>query len=254
MEFRNDYQDSVRASSYAKLEFPGTYELAFRDLPEIVRRQALGRRALDFGCGAGRSTRLLASWGFESVGVDISAEMLERARSFDPHGDYRLAADDGRLPFAYGRFDLALSAFTFDNIPTWEKKISLFRELARVLVPGGRLFNLVSTPDIYTHEWASFSTADYPENKKARTGDPVLIVNTAIEDRRPVADILWTDESYRDVYARAELELLEMRKLLARPDEKAAWVNETRIAPWCVYVLRSLPGSRRLITQKTHIE
>ena len=238
MEFRNDYEDPARAAAYARLEFPGTYELAFRDLSEIIRRHAPGSRALDFGCGAGRSTRLLSKWRFRATGIDISDEMLACARKRDPGGDYQLVEDGGVFPFADGAFDLALSAFTFDNIPTWEKKIALFRDLGRVLAPHGRLVNLVSTPDIYLHEWASFSTRDYPENRRARTGDPVLIVNTALEDTRPVADILWPDEAYRKVYIKAGLELLEMRKLLARADEPFPWVNEARIAPWCVYVLR----------------
>ncbi len=238
MTFCNDYEDKARAAAYANLEFPGTYELAFRDLPEIIRRQALGKKALDFGCGAGRSSRFLRNLGFTVTGIDISGQMLANAHRLDPNGDYRLVKDGGVFPFADGSFDLALCAFTFDNIPSWEKKITLFAELRRVLAPSGRLLNLVSTPDIYLHEWVSFTTRDYPENSNARTGDPVLIINTATKDSKPVADILWPDDAYRQVYKQARLELLEMRKLMARPDESVPWVNETRIAPWCVYVLR----------------
>jgi SAM-dependent methyltransferase len=241
MDFRNDYEDAQRAATYAELEFPGTYGLAFRDIPEILRRHARGLRALDFGCGAGRSTRFLAGLGYHPIGIDISGEMLRRAREFDRAGDYRLIEDGGIFPFADGAFDIAIAAFTFDNIPTWEKKVGLFRELRRVLAPEGRLLNLVSTPEIYLHEWASFSTKAFPENRNARTGDPVLIINTATADARPVADIFWPDEDYREVYKRTGLELLEARKLMARPDEDFPWVNETRIAPWCLYVLRPEP-------------
>lgn len=238
MTFHNAYEDSTRAAAYARLEFPGTYELAFRDLPEIIRRQTLGLKALDFGCGAGRSSRFLKDLGFAVSGVDISREMLANARTKDPEGDYHLVADDGRIPFADNTFQLAFSAFTFDNIPTREKKSQLFEELKRVLSPNGRLVNLVSTPEIYLHEWSSFTTQNYPQNKQAQTGDKVLIINTATADTEPVTDILCPDEEYRYIYNKLELELIEMRKLLARPDEGTAWVSETRIAPWCVYVLR----------------
>ena len=54
MSFDNVYGDSERAASYAKLEFPGTYYLAYRDLPEIVNRHVTGIKALDFGCGTGK--------------------------------------------------------------------------------------------------------------------------------------------------------------------------------------------------------
>ncbi len=56
--FGNVYEDDERARAYATLQFPGTYYLGFRDLPALIRRYNHGRRALDFGCGTGRSTGL----------------------------------------------------------------------------------------------------------------------------------------------------------------------------------------------------
>ena len=70
--FGNVYDDLDRARAYAELEFPGTYYLAFRDLPALLRKHARGTRALDFGCGTGRSARFLRGLGLEVVGVDIS--------------------------------------------------------------------------------------------------------------------------------------------------------------------------------------
>jgi predicted TPR repeat methyltransferase len=89
MEFTNVYQDEDRALSYAKLEFPGTYYLAFRDLPEIIEHHVNGFMALDFGCGAGRSSRFLKNLGFKTKGVDISQDMLNKALETEPEGDYQ---------------------------------------------------------------------------------------------------------------------------------------------------------------------
>ena len=134
--------------------------------------------------------------------------MLALARASEPGGDYRLIPD-GDVSVLRGRaFDLVLSAFTFDNVPTRERKLVLLRQLGGLLSEQGRLVNLVSSPEIYVHEWASFSTAAYPENRNARTGDVVRIVNTDIEDRRPVEDILWPDEAYQDVFASSGLEVV----------------------------------------------
>jgi SAM-dependent methyltransferase len=238
MGFQNSYEDDAYAAAYAKLEFPDTYYLAFRDLPALFGKCVAGKRALDFGCGTGRSTRFLRKLGFDAAGVDIAAEMVRRAREFDPAGEYHLIADGDLSGFAEAAFDLILSAFTFDNIPTLARKVGLFGELARVLKPNGRIVNLVSSPEIYLHEWASFSTRDFlAENRRARAGDEVRIINTALEDRRPAIDILWPDEDYRDVYARAGLRVLEAHRPLGRPDEPYAWVNETAIPPWVIYVL-----------------
>jgi trans-aconitate methyltransferase len=237
MKFRNIYQDLRRAESYAKLEFPGTYYLAYRDLPDIIRQHVKGQKAMDFGCGTGRSTRFLERLGFEVVGVDIAEDMIRQAQFMDPHGDYRLIGD-GDLGLLGGMaFDLVLSAFTFDNIPSMDHKVRLFSGLAGKLNDNGKIVNLVSSPDIYTHEWASFTTKDFPGNRTAKSGDTVKIVMTDVEDGRPVEDIVWSDEDYREVYRMAGLELLLTHRPLAREDEPFDWVNETRIPPWTIYVV-----------------
>ena len=237
MELQNTYEDGAYAAAYAKLEFPDTYYLAFRDVPEIMSQHVRGTQALDFGCGAGRSTRFLGKLGFDTIGVDVAEEMVQNARTVDPTGDYRLVADGDLRQFADETFDLVLAAFPFDNIATAAKKIELFRELARVLKPTGRIVNLVSSPEIYQNEWASFTTKDFPENRQARCGDQVRIIVTALEDQRPVVDILWPDEDYRAVYREAGLEVVNVHRPLGREDEPYDWVNETKIAPWVIYVL-----------------
>ncbi len=102
----------------------------------------------------------------------------------------------------------------------------------------GAMVNLVSSPDIYVHEWSSFSTKDFPENASAKSGDKVKIIMTDVDDRRPVEDVVWSDEAYRDNFKRADLELVAFCKPLARKSEPFDWVNETEIAPWVIYVLK----------------
>lgn len=241
-DFGNVYEDAERADAYASLEFPGTYYLAFRDIPALIARHVTGTRALDFGCGAGRSSRFLARLGFDVVGADISSEMLARARRADPAGDYREVRDGELSGFARERFDLVLSAFTFDNIPTLERKRALLRQLGDLLAPDGRMINLVSAPEIYTHEWTSFSTRDFPGNAAARTGDVVRIVMLDVADRRPVDDVLCTEASYRELFRDAGLDLLETHRPLGSADEPYAWVSETSVSPWAIHVLARSVG------------
>jgi SAM-dependent methyltransferase len=242
MAFSNCYEDAARAEAYAQLEFANTYFLAYRDLPAILREHATGKRAIDFGCGTGRSTRFARSLGFEAVGLDIAPEMIAKARELDPGGDYRLIRNNDLSNIPAGTFDLVLSLFTFDNIPGLETKVSLFHALGGLLHASGKIVSVVSSPEIYVHEWASFSTKDYPENRRARSGDTVRIITTDFPDRRPTEDILWTDESYREVYPRAGLRLVATYKPLAKGDEPYRWVNETKIAPWVIYVLMPEPA------------
>lgn len=235
MDFVNCYVDLKRADAYATLEFANTYYLAYRDLPAILAEHVNGNRALDFGCGTGRSTRFLRNLGFHVTGMDESENMVRIARATDSSGDYRLVPDDIDET-ELGTFDLILSAFTFDNIPGPLKK-RIFRDLRKLLAPNGTIVNLVSSPEIYTHEWASFTTKDFPENALARSGDTVRIIVTDHKDRRPVEDILWTDESYMAVYREANLQTMQVLRPLAKEDEPYSWVNETAIPPWVIYVL-----------------
>jgi SAM-dependent methyltransferase len=235
--FSNVYDDKARADAYAKLEFPGTYYLAYRDLPAIISEYVRGKKAIDFGCGTGRSTRFLRELGFDAVGVDISEPMLARAREIDPQGEYRLVPDGNLGEIAVGSYDLVLSAFTFDNIPTMEKKVTLFKSLRRCLTGGGRIVSVVSSPEIYVNEWASFSTKDFRGNRTAKSGGKVLIVMLDVDDKRPVEDIIWSDEDYRKVYGRAGLAAIKTHRPLAKKSEPYPWVSETKIAPWVIYVL-----------------
>lgn len=97
-------------------------------------------RVLDLACGSGPLARLHPGpW----VGVDVSADELERARQA---GAGPLVLGDGAaLPFAAGSFDTVVCSMALMLIQPLDAALS---ELARVLVTGGHLVALVpsSTP------------------------------------------------------------------------------------------------------------
>ncbi len=240
MEFMNSYEDTIRADSYSKLEFPNTYYLAYRDLPEIISTHVKGRKAIDFGCGTGRSTRFLKKIGFQALGIDIAENMIKKAKELDPKGDYLLVKNGVLNLLGYGLYDLVLSVFTFDNIPTMENRIKLMNEIGRLLNNNGKLILLDSTPELYINEWASFSTLDFPQNITAKSGDKVRVIMKDVEDARPVDDIFWTYEDYIKCFKQAKLKLIATYKPLANKGEPYQWINETKIAPWIIYVLKKL--------------
>jgi len=213
--------------------------LVFRTLPGLLDEHVTGMRALDFGCGTGRSTRFLQHHGFQTIGVDISRQMVAIARQRDPVGDYRMIADGDFTDLPRGELDLVLSAFTFDNVPGQAHRVRILRGLGDLLGPMGILVNVVSTPEMYTHEWVTFSTQDYPENSAARGGEVVRIVTTQYSDSRPVEDILWSHEDYLEQYAEARLDVVRVERPLGSSDDAIAWKSETTIAPWAIYVLKA---------------
>ncbi len=90
--------------------------------------------------------------------------------------------------------------------------------------------NLVSSPEIYWHKWASFTTRDYPmDNRTTKSGDTVLIVTTDFEDRRPCADVLCPDDAYTNLYEHAGLQIVETHRPLATGREPYRWMSKMGI-------------------------
>jgi len=105
-----------------------------------------GKRVLDLGTGTGDMARELLRQGAASVtGADFSPAMLAVAAGRDAGRSSCawLSADAVRLPFADASFDRVTNAFLLRNLVDLP---AAFREMARVLRPGGRVVCLDMTP------------------------------------------------------------------------------------------------------------
>ncbi|MFG3440630.1 class I SAM-dependent methyltransferase [Nonomuraea sp. NPDC047897] len=106
-----------------------------------------GRRVLEIGCGAAQCGRWLVAQGAEVAAFDLSHRQLRHARRIDEATGLRVPvvqADAEALPFVSGGFDLACSAF--GALPFVADPLAVFREVHRVLRPGGRFVFSVSHP------------------------------------------------------------------------------------------------------------
>ena len=173
--------------------------------------------------------------------------MIELARAADPDGEYLLVEDGDYSSLGDARFDLILSAFAFDNIPDAVNRAHLLRALRKLLKPEGVIVLLCSAAEIYMHEWTSFTTAAFPENRAAKSGDAVRIVMKDVADARPVIDFIWFDEDYRQLFRDAGLELVGRHAPLGQRDEPFEWVSEISVSPWVIYVVS---GSRSPVVKR----
>jgi len=94
-------------------------------------------RYLDFACGTGRVTSVVAPLARESVGVDISPSMLEAARGKLPATTFH-QCDLTRTALELGQFDL-ITAFRFFGNAQDDLRENVLRALVARLAPGGRL-------------------------------------------------------------------------------------------------------------------
>jgi SAM-dependent methyltransferase len=100
------------------------------------------RRALDFGCGAGRLTRALAHRFPTAVGVDISERMVETAQRLNadvPGCEFRVNSSPDLRQFQDGAFDLVYTSLVLQHLPSRGLIESYVTELVRVTAPGGLL-------------------------------------------------------------------------------------------------------------------
>jgi SAM-dependent methyltransferase len=98
-----------------------------------------GRRVLELGAGTGRVTALLAARAGRVVAVDLSFDMLERAkRRLRGFRNVQLVLGDMRDLAFRERFDLIVSADADGHLLTDGDRARTFAGVARQLLPGGR--------------------------------------------------------------------------------------------------------------------
>lgn len=145
---------------------------------------------LDVGCGGGRTVSKLAAAATEGkvCGVDYSADSVAVASKTNREAikSGRVEIRDGsvsQLPFATGTFDLVVAVETHF---WWPDLPGDFRELLRVLKPGGELAVIAEV-----YKGAATATAGLVERYSAKTGMKLL----SVEEQR---DLL-TNAGYSNV-------------------------------------------------------
>ncbi len=123
------------------------------------------RTVLDVACGTGNVTELLVQKGYEAVGVDISADMIEIAKSKSGGAQYYVQ-DASELDLGR-KFDLAISLFDSLNYITDVGKLA--RAIKRVgehLCEGGVFIFDVNTIYALSHHFfdqANLASDRYPK-------------------------------------------------------------------------------------------
>lgn len=95
---------------------------------------------VDIGCGLGRLTRPLAERAGRVIAIDVSSEMIERARRLNEHLDnVEWVHGDGATlqPVPDASVDVCVSHVVFRHIPDPAITLGYMREIGRVLRPGG---------------------------------------------------------------------------------------------------------------------
>jgi len=95
-----------------------------------------GSRVLDIGCGNGRFYPFFEKKGAKYTGIDNSPNLIAIARDKFPRAEF-IVGSALSLPFGGGGFDLAVAIAVLHHIPSKVYREVFFKEIWRVLKPGG---------------------------------------------------------------------------------------------------------------------
>ena len=129
------------------------------------------RAILDLACGAGRHTAALRRRGYRTLGIDLSKTLLAQDPTLP-----KVAGDMRCLPFRAETFDWVLNFFTsFGYFETEEENRTVLDEVARILVPDGRLLI-----DLFNRDWV---IANLEPEETRRVGERTIEIERWYDER-----------------------------------------------------------------------
>ncbi len=177
-----------------------------------------GDRVLDLSCGVGWATRLLAQaveggLGI-AVGVDISEEMIARARvaSRDVENILFAISSADEIPWRDDYFEKALS---IESFYFYHDQEAVLRELYRVLTPGGSLFILINLykENPYSLRWVQELKVPVHVRSEAEYQEMLRAQGFADTRTTHIPDLTETPEHYDGAWFANAEELREFKRI-----------------------------------------
>lgn len=211
---------------------------------ELAERAGIERgwHALDVGSGLGGSSRFLATeFDCRVKGVDVTPEYCDVATSLsdlvglDQQTEF-YCASALEMPFEDNTFDLAWTQHVQMNI---EGKRALYKEIARVLRPGGRFafHDILAGPGGPPHlpvPWASEPGQSFliaPDDLRTLLEDLGLKVHSWVDTTKAAHDwfLAGIEQRRRDGVPPLGIHLLMGKTASAKIENVARNLNENRI-------------------------
>jgi SAM-dependent methyltransferase len=208
--------------------------LAYRDIPTYIQQLVQGKRALDYGAGTGASSSFLYELGLEVTGIDVSLDMLKKARLNFPHIQFHEFED----LISVEHFDLVFSSFVLFEISSKEGIVKYLNQASSFLKKNGIFIGITGSECLYSlfRNWLTFN-ANFKENCKLHSGGIAKL-----ELRHPKMefhDFYWEKTDYLDCFKRSNLEILEVYHPLGFLDDPYQWKDELVYSPFTVFFARN---------------
>ena len=159
------YWIATRPEAWSSEEF---FRSGEADAQQILTRAAIplapGDAVLDIGCGVGRLLRAMIAGGAVGYGVDVSAEMIERARRHLAPAEVHLTVSPAHqlsaLPARH--FRLIYSYVVLQHVPEAAMILTCFEQCAGLLADGGVLVMQFRNDHAFHHTYDTYRGASVP--------------------------------------------------------------------------------------------
>ncbi len=238
-EQMNDDEENVKKYSRFDCKY-GTTWLAFRDVPALFQKYVRGTNGIDYGCGAGRSTRFLNSMGMNPIGVDVSDKMITSAREVDRSFGFNnkfVKIESGVIPVEDMSCNFVFSSFVLLVISSEDDMINVLKEMNRVLKEDGSV--IISTGNENMHDpkrrWVSYET-DFRENRDTTSGalNKIRIKDVGAE----FYDYNWLHKDYLRFFEKSGFVVSQCIKPLGKKEDNCMWRDESDYSPYYIFVLK----------------
>jgi SAM-dependent methyltransferase len=158
----------------------------------LVKRAGIrsGQHVLDVACGTGVVSVTAAQLGARVTGLDLTPELLERARENSRTGGLEIEWIEGdveKLPFPDAAFDAVLSQYGHIFAPRPDVAIT---EMLRVLKPGGTIAFSTWPPELFIGRMFALTASYMPPpppgvSPPPQWGDPNIVrqrLGAAVKD------------------------------------------------------------------------
>jgi SAM-dependent methyltransferase len=169
---------------------------------------SLGGTCLEIGCGPGRVTRALAGSFSKVVGIDVSEDLLARARAVVPDNVELHQVDSVSIPLGDATIDAVFSIHVFLHLENLDTIRRYLADAFRVLRPGGTAmvhFWMAGTPAKLRNRIAYFLRLILSRRgiRRGRDATSVRVTTVKLEDMyATVQGIGYEDIEFRFILTR----------------------------------------------------
>lgn len=207
--------------------------LAYRDIPALIHQFIKGTRVLDYGAGTGASSSFLYDLGLDVTGLDVSSNMLIKARANYP--SIQFYSVENLIPNA--DFDLVFSSFVLFELASKKDLVQYLNKSFSFLKKDGVFIGITGSEHLYSlsRNWMTFD-ANFKENHNLRSGD---IAKLALKNpQMEFYDYYWGKADYLDCFERAGLEILEIQAPLGLQQDLYPWKDELFYSPFTIFIAK----------------